>query len=380
MRTTTKPGRQRAHPRADFSFRGNASSPSVEGVTRGGTRLSAFVVVGVALLLAAIGMWRFGARERERSFAAAPRPGAGAATAPASRSAADTLSPAPAGHGASGRAAVDPAAHVYQAAAQNVRELAAYFRKKFVDLLDYDAYRRCIEQGGACTDELSRLLYMASAELQDSISEDAFDIGALVAAHGPHAVQQALIEDLRGIRDPVERYAALHLLTDWDSGVQPVELPPDLYSEVERRPMAEAQLLLTRHQFTPVKNQETKARLAELGAEAETDSRLWGSIIHSLGHEETAAELRRAVTSRKLDGISSLTAAVAAARCGLACLETLRAIAAEGQEGRMAVLHSLQGLDPADISKALSALAFDRPRSAEEQALVSELLNKRDRR
>ena len=255
---------------------GKPRAARVEGATWFGMRphrpTHLRVAFGLALVAAAVCAWTLGPRLRKQARRASLEAGAGSATPfvavakPRSQSAAV--------HRAPETMAADSAARVYEAAAHNVRELAATLREQFAKQLDYDAYRKCMEQGGECSEELSRLLYMASAELQEQIFDDAFDIGALVAAHGPRAVEQALIESLRSTRDPVERYAALHLLTDRESGVEPVELPPDLYHDLERRPMAEAQLLMVRHQFTPVADPVTRYRLTELGAKSGTDPRL----------------------------------------------------------------------------------------------------------
>jgi hypothetical protein len=326
---------------------------------RKNSRSARYAVLLLSLGLTVGGAYqRFGEHGVQHTFSEAPRALQDArATADMAQFAAENRRPPQAAPARAVKGTgVHDIARLHEVAARNVHELKALLLETMGKCRAYDEFVKCTARHAACSEELSVLLYEATAAIAQDIETDPFDIGGLVGEFGAPATEAALIVLLREVHDPIDRFSVLHLLSDWESGVRPVELPAEFYHDLQERPVAEAQELLSRHLHVPVSDPETRATLARIGSESTTDSRLWRSIVGSLGYPQTSQEFAQVVGAQRLDSVQLQEAAVAAARCGMACSAVLDRIGKLGDEGRSAAYRGLSAAEPAELRGLLAVL------------------------
>jgi hypothetical protein len=245
------------------------------------------------------------------------------------------------------------------------------------------AYDECSAGGRRCQAQLASALHyaIAATELVRAISENGYDLSHWVERGGSHAVAGILAEVVATSASPTERIAALLSLAHGPALAaqdRDAPLPEGAYRGLSDRPIPEAALIAAHHHDTPV---PASAAHEFVQLARSDDVRARRAAFGALGHPGTAAELLEALMSAPLTKPHYHHAALAIAKCGLRCSDSLQYLMGSGaSDARIAMYEAVAFASDAErrelvqIMRGYSEPATDAVERQLEESLLSDAL------
>lgn len=192
-------------------------------------------------------------------------------------------------------------------------------------------YEACTRAGhGDCRDAWATAVYLGLTLGVYTREND--ELGnRLLSQAGIEALQLAVDAQLKSA-DPVQRIATLGLL-NMNSHLKRVTLPYAAYTDLAKRSVVEAQLILERHVFDALPSDVVASEVQAMCNDPATDSRIWPTAVRTLGHPDYAAQLldvtRVWLSPKGRDMLDPVMLLAALQRCGEPCAAGIEAMAAD---------------------------------------------------